>query len=236
MAIVEGRPIEEACYWLTLGARRAEPPLEGKREADVVIVGAGLTGLWTAHHLKNLEPSLEIAVLEQKRAAYGASGRNAGILGESIDHSHALAISHFGRDEAVRLARLGHDNAAELRSFLHASSIDCDLEETGMFHVALSPPQIEELKADLRAAEELGLHHFRYMGQEEIQAEIHSPRYHGALFNPRGAILDPVKLVDGLMQEAMRRGVKVYENSRVTGFEPSGAGVTVLAGGALRAR
>src|SRR5216117_863616 len=91
------RPIENACFWLA----------ERRRETDIVIIGAGFTGLWTASFLKMLDPSREIVVLEQGIAAYGASGRNAGMLGEAIDHSHQLAITHFGRAEAARLARLG---------------------------------------------------------------------------------------------------------------------------------
>ena len=71
------------------------------------IVGAGLTGLWTALFLKELEPGLEVAVIEQGLAAYGASGRNAGMLSETVDHGHGLAIEHFGETEARRLARAG---------------------------------------------------------------------------------------------------------------------------------
>jgi glycine/D-amino acid oxidase-like deaminating enzyme len=88
----------------------------GAAEADVAIVGAGLTGLWTALFLKDLEPAGEVAVLDQGLAAYGASGRNAGMLSKTIDHGHALAIEHFGKlrpggslawgDERGRDARL----------------------------------------------------------------------------------------------------------------------------------
>ncbi|HEY9507954.1 MAG TPA: FAD-dependent oxidoreductase, partial [Gemmatimonadales bacterium] len=65
-------------------------------EADVAIVGAGLTGLWTALFLKELDPRAEVVVLEREVAAYGASGRNAGILSETVDHGHGLAVQHFG--------------------------------------------------------------------------------------------------------------------------------------------
>ncbi len=74
------RPIENACFWLAERRRKTDPPLIGRREADIVIIGAGFTGLWTANFLKRLDPSREIVVLEQGIAAYGASGRNAGML------------------------------------------------------------------------------------------------------------------------------------------------------------
>src|SRR6266571_7423654 len=102
----ETRPVEQACFWLAGRRRESDPPLMGRREADVAVIGAGLTGLWTAIFLKSLDPRLEIVVLEQGIAAYGASGRNAGMLGAAIDHSYPLAITHFGRKEAARLAGL----------------------------------------------------------------------------------------------------------------------------------
>ncbi len=75
------RPIEQACYWLAGRRRDDDPPLVGRRETDIVIIGAGFTGLWTALFLKHLDPAREIVVLEQGVAAYGASGRNAGMIG-----------------------------------------------------------------------------------------------------------------------------------------------------------
>ena len=104
------RPIEQACFWLAGRRREADPPLVGRREADIAIIGAGLTGLWTAIFLKRLDPKQEIVVVEQGTAAYGASGRNAGMLGEGIDHSHELAIAHFGRREATWLPPPGPRN------------------------------------------------------------------------------------------------------------------------------
>ncbi|MDQ3223853.1 MAG: FAD-dependent oxidoreductase, partial [Gemmatimonadota bacterium] len=123
-------PIEQSCYWLAHRARLEPTPLEGRREAEVAIVGAGLTGLWTALFLKGLDPDLEVAVVEQGMAAYGASGRNAGMLSETVDHSHGLAIQHFGEDEARRLAHLGQANVTELVEFLDHRNIQCDYQPT----------------------------------------------------------------------------------------------------------
>ena len=113
-----GMPIEQSCYWLARRPPRPVTPFEGTCEADVVVVGAGLTGLWTALFLKQLDPSAEVVVLEQEIAAYGASGRNAGMLAETVDHGHGLAIQHFGEAEARRLARLGESNVEEMTAYL----------------------------------------------------------------------------------------------------------------------
>lgn len=78
------------------------------------MVGAGLTGLWTALFVKELDPRAEVVMLEREIAAYGASGRSAGMLSETVDHGHRLAIRRFGESEAGRLAALGIANVEEM--------------------------------------------------------------------------------------------------------------------------
>src|SRR5882724_11075093 len=154
------QPIEQACYWLARRAPRDHTPLAGAREADVAIVGAGLTGLWTALFLKELDPDLEVAVVEQGLAAYGASGRNAGMLSETVDHGHGLAIEHFGETEARRLASLGEANVAELTGFLEARGLRCDYEPTGRLMLALTPAHVEEARRTVETARRLDLDSF----------------------------------------------------------------------------
>ena len=217
---------QQGFWWRSLGGPPApRPALREPIEADVAIVGAGFTGLWTAIRLKELEPALDVVVLEQGTAAYGASGRNAGMLSEGIDHSHALAIAHFGRDEARRLAALGQQNLAELVAFLEGHGIECSLERTGMLHVALLASQVAELEQDALCARSLGVEHLRLLDRDAVRAELHCQRYEAGLLNPQGGVLDPVELVEGLKREAARRGVTVYERSRVTALMRAGAGI-----------
>jgi glycine/D-amino acid oxidase-like deaminating enzyme len=211
--------------------------LEGRREADIVVVGAGLTGLWAALSLKSLHRETEVVVLEQGVAAYGASGRNAGMLSETVDHSHGLAIQHFGAEEARRLARVGEENVAEMLAFLSEHGIDCDYEPTGRLMVALTPAQVEEAARTVATAERLGLTTFRLLDGEAVRRELASPLYLGGVWVTGGGILDPVKLVDGLRTEAERLGVRVYERSRVDAMREVGSGVQLrLAGGEVTAR
>ena len=231
------RPIEEACYWLARLPPREPSPLTAPAEHDVVVVGAGLTGLWTALFLKELDPGRDVAVVEQGIAAYGASGRNAGMLSETVDHSHGLALQHFGPAEATRLAALGERNAAELVAFIGERGIACDWEPSGRLMVALTEAHLEEAARSVELAERLGIGTFRLLSREAVQAEVHSPLYLGGVAVAGGGILDPARLTDGLRQEAERAGVRVYERTAVASLAAAGAGVVLHANGTtLRAR
>jgi glycine/D-amino acid oxidase-like deaminating enzyme len=221
------QPIEQVCYWLARRPAREPVVLEGAGQTGIVVVGAGLTGLWTALFLKSLEPAAEVAIVEQGVAAYGASGRNAGMLSETVDHSHGLAIQHFGEAEARRMAKVGQQNVAEMLQFLSAKGIQFDYEPTGRLMVALTAAQLGESARTVATARRLGLDTYRELDRDAVRAELDSPLYLGGVSVASGGILDPVKLVDGLRAEAERLGVKVYERSRVEALEPAGAGVRV---------
>jgi glycine/D-amino acid oxidase-like deaminating enzyme len=212
-------PIERSCYWLAQRPPRAAEPLPGPIEADVAIVGGGFTGLWSALFLRELSPSLSIVVLEGELVGYGASGRNAGIVGETLDHSHELAIAHFGIDEARELARLGRQNLDEMEAFLASRGINAGFERPGQLIVALTPEHVRSLEAGRRAAERVGVSDWRILSGDEVRAEIASPLYRGALFSPRSGLVDPVRLVEGLHAESVHAGVRVFERTRVSGFD-----------------
>lgn len=228
----DGRPpIERACYWMARHARGAGAPLAGARRAEVAIVGAGFTGLWTAHFLKTLAPALDVVVVEQGAIAYGASGRNAGMVIDTIDHSHGLAIAHFGEDEARRLARLGRENLEALVSSLGALDVACDLARNGTLHVALSQAHVDAFGEAERDARRLGVEDLVVLDGAGTRARVASPRYVGGLYNPMGATLDPVALCLGLAASLRRRGVTIFEGSRVTSIEAGGARGRVRTGG-----
>lgn len=229
-------PIERTCFWLAQRPPTPHTPLTGHDDADVVVVGAGLTGLWTALFLRELRPQLEIAVIEQGCAAYGASGRNAGMVAETIDHTHGLARQHFGEDEARQLATLGRENLDEMFAFLRRHGVDCDYEPSGRMLVALSPPHLEALRENFADAARLGVNDYRLLDREETQAELRSPLYQGGLLIPAGGILDPVKLVDGLRRIALTQGIRIYEYSKVERLDDEGSHVRVVStDGSLRA-
>ena len=225
--------IEQSCYWMASSTFEYEPPLEGAHRSEIAIVGAGLTGLWTAVFLKEMAPDLDITILEQGMAGYGGSGRNAGMMDVTIDHSHAMAIAHFGFEEAKTMARLGAENIEEMIAFLGSTGIECDLERNGRLFVALSSSQIAEGQESLKVANQLEIPGWRWLDREEVQREVHSPLYLGGVFSPGAAILNPFKLVQGLKSFLKSRNVKIFERTRV---ETLSAGEIGCERGSLKAK
>ncbi|HEX5014557.1 MAG TPA: FAD-dependent oxidoreductase, partial [Candidatus Limnocylindrales bacterium] len=140
-------PSSAISYWLAASpAGGAYTPLSGDGVADVVVVGGGFTGLWTALALTDTDPSLQVTVLEATSIGYGASGRNGGFCQASLTHGLANGIRHFP-DEVRFLDEQGLDNLRGLIEFVRSNDIDCDLEQTGDLSVADQPYQVDELKA-----------------------------------------------------------------------------------------
>jgi glycine/D-amino acid oxidase-like deaminating enzyme len=205
--------------------------------ADVVIVGAGFTGLWTALALTDTDPALRVVVLEAETVAFGASGRNGGFCEASLTHGLANGIRHFP-DELDRLEAEGIANLRELVAFTRTYGIDCDLEETGTLTVADRPHQIEELRAWVDEAAGHG-ETLEFLDRDAVQAEVHSPLWLAGLYRPPGrdVLLDPVRLCRGLARVASERGVRIHEHSPVERLDRVAGGVIVRlrAGATIRA-
>src|SRR5689334_16511888 len=224
-------------YWLAASpAGPVRAPVVGDVTADVVIVGAGFTGLWTALALTDTDPSLRVIVLEQERVGFGASGRNGGFCSASLTHGLANGSRHFP-DEVAILEREGLANLAALVAFTRRHGVDCDLEETGTLTVADQPHQVEELRAWVNEAERWG-EHLRFLDRDAVQAEVHSPIWQaGLLGSPdRDVLLDPAKLVRGLARICDDRGIAIHEWTRARTVERRAGGValTTDAGATVR--
>jgi glycine/D-amino acid oxidase-like deaminating enzyme len=231
------RDAEPAVFWLDDPARPQErPPLEGETDADLVVVGGGLTGLWTALVARETDPRREVVLLEGERIAFGASGRNGGFVAASLTHGLANGIARFPR-EIDRLEQLGRENLEAIAETVRRHEIPADWEETGELAVATRPHEL----AGLAEHAEVLRRHGRdvvELDREAMRAEVASPSYLGGVWNRDGcAIANPARLCFGLAAAAERAGVRVYEGSAATAVERDGAGIAVAtARGRIRAR
>jgi glycine/D-amino acid oxidase-like deaminating enzyme len=233
-ALREARP---AIFWLDDAARPdARPPLAQDAEADLVVVGAGLTGLWTALLAKEADPAREVVLLEAGRIADGASGRNGGFVAASLTHGIRNGISRFP-GEIARLEQLGRENLDAIAATLHRHGIDAAWEENGELAVATRPHELAGLAAHAAALRAHGRDVVE-LGRDEVQAEVASPTYLAGVWNRDGyALANPARLCWGLADAAEAAGVRIHEGSAATGLERVGAGVAVATpGGRVRAR
>ena len=230
-------PATAISYWLSASPPPApRPPLAGDVRADVVIVGAGFTGLWTAIALTDSDPGLRITVLEQASVGFGASGRNGGFCQASLTHGLANGIRHFP-DELAVLEREGLANLAALVAFTRDHGIECDLEETGGLAVADQPHQVDEFRAWVDEAAEHG-EELVFLDRDAVRAEVHSPLWQAGLYSPPGreVLLDPAKLVRGLARVCEERGVTIHEGTAVRAVERRAGGVRVATAGGATVR
>jgi glycine/D-amino acid oxidase-like deaminating enzyme len=221
------RSFEPVSYWLREPGPTFGPSVAGDADADVVIVGGGFTGLWTAIALTDTDPALRVVVLEAETVSYGASGRNGGFCEASLTHGLANGIRHFP-DELERLEHEGFTNLQGLIEFTRTHGIDCDLEETGTLSLADQPHQADEFRAWVDEAAEYG-ETLEFLDRDAAQAEVHSPLWQAGLHRPPGrdVLVDPARLCRGIARVAAERGVRIHDGSRVTGMARRAGGVTV---------
>ncbi|MFF5534285.1 NAD(P)/FAD-dependent oxidoreductase [Streptomyces cinerochromogenes] len=204
------------------GLPAVREPLSGDASADVVIVGGGYTGLWTAYYLKKAAPFLRVTVLEQKFCGYGASGRNGGWLYNGIAGRDRYAKLH-GREAAVRLQRAMNDTVAEVIAVAEAEGIDADVHRGGVLEVATTPAQLARLRAFHEHELSYGEKDRELYGARETAERIRVADAVGSAWTPHGARLHPVKLVKGLAAVVEGLGVTIHESTPVTEIRPKHA-------------
>ncbi len=133
------------------------PPLDGSVVVDVAILGAGLTGLWTAYYLRRQRPSLRIAVVEAEIAGFGASGRNGGWCSPRFSVSPSVLRERVGRDAARAVFQTMCDTVDEVGRVLAEEGIDAHFAKGGSLRVALGPHQLQDLHDTQAAFEALGM-------------------------------------------------------------------------------
>ncbi len=192
--------------------------LIGDIGADLCVVGAGYTGLWTALLAKERDPERTVVVVEQYETGAGASGRNGGFCSSSLTHGFANGMARFAHEMAT-IERLGRENLDQIEETIRRYDIECDWERTGELRVAVAPWQFKDMAEEARLRNEMG-DNVIVLDRDEVQARVHSPLYVGALYDSDGtALVDPARLVWGLEKACLSLGVKIFENSKVEWLE-----------------
>jgi glycine/D-amino acid oxidase-like deaminating enzyme len=189
-------------------------PLPGDLDADVCIVGAGLTGLWTAHYLLEANPDIRIVILEKEIAGFGASGRNGGWCSALFPAGAESLARRHGRDAAVAMRRAMVDAVDEVGRASAALGIDCDFVKGGTLTFARSPVQSAAARAEVAAASSFGTDPLEDLdpngfGVSDLEAVV---------LDPSCARLQPAKLVRALARSVEQRGAVIHESTEVIDF------------------
>lgn len=183
------------------------PPLAGNTSADVVVVGAGYTGLWTALYLRRLAPDSRVLVVDANRVGFGASGRNGGWCIGDLAASHERWRSLAGAEGVRRMHRATISTLDEIRDRTVELGIDCDWAHSGALHLARNGGQEDRLRREVTEG-------LQWLSAGEASARIGATSVRGALFDPHTAALHPGKLVTGLAESVERAGAVVCEQTR----------------------
>jgi glycine/D-amino acid oxidase-like deaminating enzyme len=210
-------------WWRALGGASAtRPPLEGDGEADVVIVGAGFTGLWTAYYLAHADPSLQIVVLEAESAGFGASGRNGGwVSGFFSGPDRVYERNARAPGDLAALRSQMFATVQEIAAVAEQERIECDLLASGQIAVALGPAQATRLHERVRRAraEGLGEEDLRELDLSELDERLRVRGASAASFTPHVTRVQPARLVAGLAEAVERLGVTIYERTPVRAID-----------------
>lgn len=206
-------------FWLDRTPGDRHPALTADLRCDLLVVGGGYTGLWTALAAKRRDPGARVVVLEARTNGWAASGRNGGFVEASLTHGETNGRTRFATDYDA-LDADGLANLDAMEADVLGFERNADWERTGVLGVATEPHQVAwcEEEADGERA--------RFLDGSAMRAEVASPTYLAGILRPRdAALVDPARLADALAHACAAAGVELFEQSPVLGIERSGTGV-----------
>ena len=209
------------------------PALTTNGDADVAVIGAGFTGLWTAHSLLRADPSIRVVVLERETAGFGASGRNGGwCVGDYGGPERAVAKA--GGPTAVRdMAREMHRAVDDVGAVVADARIDCGYHKAGAIYFAVNDGQLRRVRKHHAELVAHGLEDdWTLLDAAAAASIVRATGIKGGLFTPHAATVHPARLARGLAREVERRGGVIHERTSVRSFE---RGVVHTDGAVLRA-
>lgn len=221
-------------FWLEhVGNYEHYSSLQDDQKTDVCIIGAGYTGLSTAIHLKEKNPSLDVTILEAGVVGIGASGRNGGFSMRLFGITMDITRFRHGKQKTKEADMYMVDAVDYLETLIKRYEIDCDYVRDGMMTVATNAQQLNHLEKEMELIDDIGLKGFKWIDQKDTRELVNSPTYLAARYDEHCALLHPAKLVRGLAKVAERLGVKIYENTTVIDVKTR-TKIVVTSGGTVR--
>jgi len=224
--------VKNLSFWLDNATRpQPLPALDGDLETDLLVIGGGFTGLWTALLAKQADPQRDVVLLEGGSVGWAASGRNGGFVSASLTHGFRNGLERFPA-ELDALTRLGQENLEAIGRTIAEFGIDCDWRRSGELDVAVEPWQVDGLNETAELMSERGMH-VEFLEREQVRAHLDSPTYLAGLLEPDAvAIVDPARLVWGLRDACLSLGVRIFEQTPATALKaiPTGMQSTTATG------
>ncbi len=208
--------------------------LDGDLTVDLAIVGGGYTGCSAA--LSAAEAGADVCLLEAGEIGHGGSGRNVGLVNAGLWLPPDKIIAALGAKEGERLLSHLGDAPSRVFDLIERHGIDCEATRNGTLHCAHSAAGLASLEDRYRQQNRLGAP-VQLFGADDAAARTGSPRFHGALFDPRAGTIQPLAYVRGLARAAARSGARIVKACPVRRFSSSrGAWRVETASGAVTAR
>ena len=213
---------DKGLWHATYGAYQPSPVLSGSAGADVAIVGGGFTAMATAYYLLKAEPSMKVVILESEVVGYGASGRNGSFAMTVVGLGLDLLTKLKGRDRAIAAHRYLERAVDTVGELVAEEKLDCDYILPGFLRMATTPAYEKKIKREIELAHSLGIEGIEWLEKDQARERVNSEHYLGAWWEPRMALVNPLKLVREMKRVVTGLGATVYEGTTVKSIERNG--------------
>jgi glycine/D-amino acid oxidase-like deaminating enzyme len=203
----------ESNYWLTTTSMPGGTSGQLPTRADMVVIGAGFTGLSAARALA--KKGLSVAVLEANSIGWGASSRNGGMVLTGLKLSAETLAKRYGIELTRRMYATSIESIDLVERLVREENIECSFSRCGHLEVACKQSHFDAYARSVEVIAKEFNHELRIISRNELGSEIGSNIYFGGIIDETSAGLNPAQYVSGLARAALRAGASIYEDAQV---------------------